>query len=171
MEKDGNQGIELSSLQNTDGFRDTASAQIFNPDHYESIRLRRIFAYAIDVICIAILTVIATVVATLLGIISFGVLTPLLILCLALIPLAYNTLFIGGSWQATPGMRFMNVRMEMMNGGAPDYITAFLQVALFYFSIAVTSSLILVVALFNPRGRCLHDYLVGTVIRRIPLIS
>jgi uncharacterized RDD family membrane protein YckC len=36
---------------------------------------------------------------------------------------------------------------------------------------AATSSLILLVSLFNPRGRLLHDYLVGTVIRRVPLGS
>ncbi|MAL80086.1 MAG: hypothetical protein CMN55_13405 [Sneathiella sp.] len=147
------------------------SSDSFNPDDFEAIRLRRIFAYAIDVVCIAIITFIATVVATLLGVISFGLLSPLLVLILALIPLSYHTLLVGGPGSATLGMRFMNVRMERMNGDKPDYLVAFIHAVLFYLSVGVTSSLILLVSLFNPRGRLLHDYLLDTVVRRIPLRS
>ena len=170
MKNSNGPSIELSSL---DGKTHTGEApsDVFNPDDYESIRLRRIFAYAIDVLCIAVISIAATVVATFLGIITFGVLTPLLVLGLALIPLIYNTLLVGGRGSATLGMRFMNVRMERMNGGGPDYLVAFIHAAVFYLTIAATSSLILLVSIFNPRGRCLHDYLVDTVIRRIPLRS
>ncbi|MEH6526882.1 MAG: RDD family protein [Sneathiella sp.] len=164
--------IELGSLENTEdtnNARQTSYAKSFNLDDYESIRLRRIFAYFIDVVCIAIVTIIAIFVSTILGIISFGILTPLLVIVLALVPLAYHTFLVGSDWNATIGMRFMNIRMELDNGGNPDYMVAFLQAALFYFSVAVTSSLILLVSLFNPRGRCLHDYVTSTVIRRIPL--
>lgn len=162
--------IKLSSLEgNDDRFR--SPSDTFNPDDYESIRLRRIFANAIDVLCIAVITVAATFAATLIGVITFGVLTPLLVLILAGIPLIYHTLLIGGPGNATLGMRFMNVRMERMNGDDPDYLIALIHAALFYFTMAATSSLILLVSLFNPRGRLLHDYLVGTVIRRVPLGS
>ncbi|MCF8468067.1 MAG: RDD family protein [Sneathiella sp.] len=171
MNKNEGPLIELGSLENKGGRASKPAGETFNPDDYESIRLRRIFAYIIDVICIAVITVIATFAAALLGAITFGVLTPLLIVILAVIPLAYNTLLVGGGGHATLGMRFMNMRMELMNGGAPDYVIAFIHAALFYFSVAVTSWLILLVSLFNARGRCLHDYLVDTVIRRVPLRS
>ena len=36
--------------------------------------------------------------------------------------------------------------------------------ALFYLSVTVTSMLILLVALFNDRRHCAHDYLSGTVV-------
>jgi len=159
--------IELSPLgPNGDG-SGPASERPFDPAYFDTIRLRRIVAYVIDVVCIALVTVVATFVAGLLGILSFGALTPVLIFILSCIPLAYNTLFVGGTWQATPGMRFMDLRVETLDGGAPDYLIAFLQAALFYFSVTVTSWLILLVSLFNPRGRCLHDFLSGVVVRRI----
>lgn len=162
--------IKLSSLEGNDD-RVRLSEDTYNPDDYESIRLRRVFAYAIDVLCIAVISVAATVAATLIGVITFGVLTPLLVLILAGIPLIYHTLLIGGPWNATVGMRFMNVRMERKNGDDPDYLIALIHAALFYFTMAATSSLILLVSLFNPRGRLLHDYLVDTVIRRVPIRS
>jgi uncharacterized RDD family membrane protein YckC len=164
--------IELSSLKShSSTYPRHNRTDSYNPDDYESIRLRRIFAYAIDVLCIAVLSWGASIVAGLLGVISFGTLTPLLVLGLALIPIGYNTFLIGGKWNATIGMRFMNMRMEGLNGNEPDYLTAFIHAALFYFSIAITSSLILLVSLFNPRGRCLHDYVASVVIRRVPLTS
>ena len=162
--------IELSPLEENVR-QERAASDTFNPDDYESIRIRRIFAYAIDVVCIAIISVMATFAATLIGVITFGVLTPLLVLILAAIPLGYHTLLIGGPWNATFGMQFMNVRMERMNGDDPDYLIALIHAALFYFTMAATSSLILLVSLFNPRGRLLHDYLVDTVIRRVPARS
>ncbi|WP_339632116.1 RDD family protein [uncultured Sneathiella sp.] len=162
--------IELGSLEGqNEGHR--TEAEVFNPDDFESIRLRRVFAYAIDVICIAVISVVATFAATILGVITFGVLTPLLLLILALIPLAYHTVLVGGPGSATLGMRFLNIRMERTAGGPPDYLIAFIHAAIFYLSVAATSSLILLVSLFNPRGRCLHDFVIDVVIRRVPLRS
>lgn len=171
MSKSNGPLIDLSPLGGNGGQTRSNASEAFNPDDFESIRLRRIFAYLIDVVCIAFITFIATFGAVLLGVISLGVLTPLLIVILALIPLAYHTLLVGGPGNATLGMRFLNVRMERMDGGAPDYLIAFIHAALFYFTVGATSSLILLVSLFNPRGRLLHDYLLDTVIRRVPLSS
>lgn len=164
--------IELGSLKdsgNTRSTRQSSNAKVFNPDDFESIRVRRIFAYFIDVVCIAVITVIALFISAFLGVITFGILSPLLALIVALIPIAYNTFLVGSDWNATLGMRFMNMRVELENGGEPDYMVALIHAALFYFSVAVTSSFILLVSLFNPRGRCVHDYVTSTVIRRIPV--
>ncbi len=170
MNKSDGPMIELGSLEGQNTDRRTG-ARAFNPDDFESIRLRRVFAYAIDVVCITVISVAATFVATILGIISFGVLTPLLVLILALIPLSYHTLLVGGPGSATLGMRFMNIRLERLAGGPPDYLIAFVHAVVFYLSIAATSSFILLVSLFNPRGRCLHDFVIDVVIRRVPLRS
>ncbi|MEX1036160.1 MAG: RDD family protein [Sneathiella sp.] len=170
MKKSDGPLIELGSLEGRNDERRT-DAEVFNPDDFESIRLRRVFAYAIDVICIAVISVAATFAATILGIISFGVLTPILLLILAIIPLAYHTLLVGGPGSATLGMRFLNIRMERIGGGEPDYVIAFIHSAVFYLSVAATSSLILLVSVFNPRGRCLHDFVIDVVIRRVPLRS
>ncbi|PHQ70204.1 MAG: hypothetical protein COB93_06085 [Sneathiella sp.] len=174
MKQAGGGQIELGSLkagENSRNSGDSAFSDSFRADDYESIRLRRMFAYLIDIVCIGIITWIAGFIATILGIISFGALTPVLFLGVALVPVAYNTVLIGGSWNATIGMRFMNMKMEVLDGEDPDYLTAAIHAVVFYLSIAVTSSLILLVSLFNPRGRCLHDFVANVVIRRVSLSS
>lgn len=160
--------VELSPL-NGAGKTGRVTNDSFNPDDFEAIRLRRILAYVIDAVCIAVITFMVAAVATLLGAMTFGLLSPLFVLIIALIPLSYHTYLIGGPASATFGMRLMNVRMERANGEKPDYVVAFLHAAIFYLSVGVTSSLILLVSLFNPRGRLLQDYLVDTVVRRVPL--
>ncbi|WP_334128730.1 RDD family protein [Sneathiella sp.] len=160
--------VELSSLDGA-GKAGRVAHDTFNPDDFEAIRLRRILAYAIDVVCIALITFVVAVVGTLLGVMTFGLLSPLFVLIIALTPLSYHTLLVGGPASATLGMRFMNIRMERMTGEKPDYVVAFIHAVIFYLSIGVTSSLILLVSLFNPRGRLLQDYLLDTVVRRIPL--
>jgi len=174
MKPSGSRQIELASLNTENGTYEAGGrtySESFNLDDYESIRLRRIFAYLIDILCIGVITWVAGFVAVFLGIITFGALAPVLFLAVALIPVAYNTLLVGGSWNATVGMRFMNMRMEGQDGQEPDYLTALVHAVVFYLSIAATSSLILLVSLFNPRGRCLHDFVANVVIRRVPLSS
>lgn len=166
MTEKGNRTIELSPISPS-GSGDGAYGRSFDPAVFDEVRLRRIIAYVIDLFCIALISFIVFFVGTLLGALSFGVLTPLVIFALSCVPLAYNTLTVGGGWQATAGMHLMGLKMETMDGRAPDYMIAFLQAALFYFSVMVTSWLILLVSLFNPRGRCLHDFLSGTVVRRV----
>jgi len=128
-------------------------------ESFDGIRMKRILAYIVDVVCIFFLGVAATTVAAILGIVSFGLLTPFLALALALVPLAYHTLTIGSSWNATVGMRIFDLEVRLKSSEQPDYMAALIHAAIFYFTMAVTSSLILLVSLFNARGRLLHDYI------------
>lgn len=137
-----------------------------NSDDFDAIRFRRLIAYAIDVVCIFFISIIAAVVATLMGIVTLGLLSPVLAVGLMLVPLAYHTLTIGSAMNATVGMRFMGLEVYLYSGDKPDYLTALIHSGLFYFTVALTSSLILLVSLFNPRGRLLHDYLTNSGIRR-----
>jgi uncharacterized RDD family membrane protein YckC len=57
----------------------------------------------------------------------------------------------------------MDLRVVAWNGHRPGYAQAALQTVLFIASAAITNFLILGVSFFNPRGRCLHDLLAGTV--------
>ena len=137
-----------------------------NMEGFEAVRVRRMMAYAIDVVCIFFISIIATVVATLMGIITLGLLSPLLAIGLMLVPLAYHTVTIGSQMNATVGMRFMGLEVYLYSGEEPDYLTALVHSGLFYFSMAVTSSLILLVSLFNSKGRLLHDYVTNSGIRQ-----
>mgnify|MGYP001585064538 CR=1 FL=1 len=130
---------------------------------------RRVIAYGIDVSAIATLMVPLWILALLLGLASFGLLWPVVLPLMALVPLAYHTMTIGGPRSATPGMRAMNLAVRTWDGRRPGYVQAAILTATFYVSVAATAWLILLVALFNRRRRCLHDMLCGTTVVRADL--
>jgi len=133
-----------------------------NPDLYDGVVSRRVGAYLVDIVAIALLLAVAWLGLGLLSVLSFGLLFPLQAVAMALIPVAYHTYFIGKSG-ATPGMRLFDVELRSWTGQRPDYFQAFLQTVLFYMTVGLTFWLILLVALFNDRRRTLHDILAGTV--------
>lgn len=137
-------------------------AEITDPALFEGVSFRRIVAYLIDAVILSGVGLLLWLSV----IMSLGLLYPLAILVAPAIPLAYHTLQIAGPSSATVGMRMMAVQVRRLDGGRPDLIQAFLQTALFYASLAFTGALILIVALFNERGRCLHDWLTGTLTLR-----
>mgnify|MGYP003319045976 FL=1 len=57
----------------------------------------------------------------------------------------------------------MGLRTVTHEWGEPSYLQAFVLSVLFYLSITFTSGLILLVALFNNRGRCVHDMEAGNL--------
>lgn len=162
MTKNSETLITLSSLEDVQ----TPPTETDIPGDYEGIRFKRMLAYAVDVICIFLIGVVASTIAVLMGIITFGLLTPILTLGLAMIPLAYHTITVGSHWNATLGMRLFDIEVCLKNGAYPDYMTAFLHALIFYLTMALTSSLILLVSLFNPRGSLLHDYLTNSIVRQ-----
>lgn len=142
------------------------------PELYDGLIWRRVVGYGVDVVAIGVLALCLGVAFSLAGLITFGLLTPLGVLALALLPVAYHTYFVGRRG-ATPGMALFDVEVRAWTGRRVDVFQAFLVTVLFYTSVAATSFLILLVALFNERRRTLHDYLAGTVAirrsRRAPL--
>lgn len=137
---------------------------IAHPEYYRGVAIKRILAYLVDVAVIGLLLGAAALVFAVLGIVTFGVLTPLLLAVFAAIPLSYHVLLIGGPRSATLGMRLFRLEVRSLTRDRPDYIQAAVQTVLFYLSVGFTSWLILVVALFNTRRRTLHDIIAGTVV-------
>ena len=138
------------------------------PEYYDGITIKRVFAYAIDFLICAVLGLVGWFVAAIVGIMSFGLLLGPMMALLVLIPIAYHTYFIGTGKSATLGMRFCGIRVYRLDGGRPELLQAFIQTAVFFFTISATSLLILLVCLFNTRRRCLHDMLAGTLILNDP---
>jgi uncharacterized RDD family membrane protein YckC len=139
------------------------------PEVYEGVLWRRIAAYLIDLFCIGVIAVGVWVVFAVLLLLSFGLLGPLLWFLFGLIPLAYHTLLLSGPRSATFGMRVFDLELRSVSGERPSFVQALIQTALFYVTVAMTCSLILLVALFNRRRRTLHDFLAGTVmVRTLP---
>jgi uncharacterized RDD family membrane protein YckC len=144
----------------------TVIEPLSDPMLFDGIRSRRILGYLVDLILIALLSVAVWFALVFAGVLTLGVLLPLLPIGVALVPLAYHTLQVCGPRSATIGMRLFGVEVRNWTGTRPDLLQAFLMTALFLTTMALTGSLILLVSLFNSRGRTLHDYLSGTVVVR-----
>ena len=139
------------------------------PEVYQGVLWRRVLAYMVDLMFIAIIAVGVWVVFAVLWLLSFGLLGPLLWFLFGLVPLAYHTLLLSGSRSATFGMRCFDLELRSVTGERPSFLQALIQTALFYATVGMTCSLILLVALFNRRRRTLHDFLAGTVmVRTLP---
>lgn len=141
-----------------------------HPEYYQGVTIRRVLAYLVDVVIVALLAVAVWVATGMLTLLSFGLLFPLQALAVALVPLAYHSLLIAAPGSATLGMRLFNLQVLSIapdfdaGGGRPSLFQAIIQVVAFYGSVAATGTLILIVALFNARRRTLHDWLAGTVV-------
>lgn len=133
-----------------------------NPALYDGVMWRRVGAYMVDLVAIMILMFVAWFLLGLMTILTLGLLLPVKVAALALLPTAYHTWFIGSSG-ATPGMRFFDVEIRTWTGRRPDFFQAFLQTVLFYTTVGLTGFLVLAVALFNDRRRTLHDFMSGTL--------
>ena len=141
-----------------------------HPEYYEGVVSRRIFAHLIDLGLILILVGIFGLFFILLGVISLGLLwLPLAFVGVAM-PLAYDSLQVGGRRSATLGMRTLGLEVRSWTGARPPLPQALLRAILFwgmsYMTAMLVMWLLLGVALFNTRRRCLHDYLSGTVVVR-----
>jgi len=120
---------------------------------YRDITLLRMLAYAVDVLIIATIGGGVTLTLWLLTLATLGLLWPLHFLLapfLVALPLLYHGLQIGSPAAATIGMRVFGL----------------VQTAGFYATLAFFGGLLLLVALFNPQRRALHDLLAGTIILR-----
>jgi uncharacterized RDD family membrane protein YckC len=138
----------------------------FNIDRdslFDGVMGRRVIAFLIDLMIIGVIS------AAIWGLmlVTLFLLSPILQPILPLIPIAYHTAMIGSRRSATIGMQFMSIEVRTTAGQRPGLLQAFAMSALFYLSIAVTGMFILLVALFNDRRHCAHDYLSGTIVINI----
>jgi uncharacterized RDD family membrane protein YckC len=135
------------------------------PHLYSGTVLRRSLGYLIDIVIIAVLGLCLGFALSIVGLLSFGLLSPLAIIVMALWPLLYHSFFIarGG---ATPGMRLFGVELRDWSGRPVEPLQAVLVVLLFYVSVSLTAWLVLIVVLLTDRGRALHDILANTVVVR-----
>ena len=139
-------------------------AELTAASYFQGVRRKRILAFLIDFCLLVVLSVAWWIIGTLLSIVTLFAFWPLVGLGMVLLPLAYHSFFIGSPGNATPGMRVMGVRVLAWNGNEVSYPQALLLTGLFYATVPFTNGLVLLVSLFNQRGRCLHDLLCGTVV-------
>ena len=129
---------------------------------FQGTLARRVFAFLIDYFLLALLILVAGVAVFFLGLITLGLgwyIYPVLGFLVAMI---YFGTTIGGSAQASPGMRMMGLVLVQQDGRPVDFLTAIVHLVLFWLFNSLLTPLVLLVALFTNRNRLLHDILLGT---------
>ena len=142
------------------------------PRLFADVLPRRALAYLIDAAIIAGLTALLNGLFFILGIFTFGLTWLLSGLSFAFVAILYSTFTISGPWSGTYGMKHMGLMLRTWHNSVPGRMQAALHAALFYGLLTIMGPflfLFFLVPWFNSRKRCIHDFLVGTVlIKRKP---
>jgi uncharacterized RDD family membrane protein YckC len=138
----------------------------------EGVIIRRFWAYLIDLLVIGLWVTLISVAIFILGFLTLGLGWGLFFLLplTALTFIFYNAVTIGGSSQATVGMRFMGLRVIDPNTGGPVSMLAAAVHALFFY-VAISTFLLwacdVLVGFFRDDRRFLRDLLTGMLIVRV----
>ncbi|MEM8814161.1 MAG: RDD family protein [Pseudomonadota bacterium] len=148
----------------TEAEKDFVFDPVSQPELFEDVRRRRVFAYLIDLVLVSILVIIAAAVVAVVGVLTLGLgwlLYGILVPGTALLYIAFT---LGSSAAATPGMRFMGLQLRLWYGPKPYMLLAVMHAILFYAFNLILTPFIVLVSLFNERKRLLHDIVLGTVV-------
>jgi uncharacterized RDD family membrane protein YckC len=143
-----------------------------NPELFEGVLARRVIAFLIDFIFIAVPLVLAAMFIFAFGIVTLGLgwaLYWLLPPASVIWALTYFGLTLGGSRSATIGMRVMDLEMRTWYGAPAYFVLGAVHAIAFWFSISAFTPFILLVCFFNERKRLLHDIVLGTVMINNPV--
>jgi uncharacterized RDD family membrane protein YckC len=138
-----------------------------SPELFEGVLARRLMAFLIDFVILAVPVVFVAMFIFAVGIITFGLgflLYGLLTPAMVIWAIAYYGLTLGAPASATIGMRVMDIEMRTWYGSPAYFVLGAVHAIVFWITVSALTPFILLVCLFNERRRCLHDMLVGTVI-------
>jgi uncharacterized RDD family membrane protein YckC len=138
-----------------------------SPELFEGVLARRLLAFVIDLIILALPVLFLSMFIFVIGVVTFGlgfVFYALLTPAMVLWALIYYGTTLGSRHSATIGMRAMDIEMRTWYGSPAYFVLGAVHAIVFWITVSVCTPLILVVCLINERRRCLHDILVGTVV-------
>lgn len=133
---------------------------------YEGVLSRRIMAFIIDYMLVALMMIPFAILVFVLGIVTLGLAWALFSVLFPAVALTYVWNTLGGPNQATVGMRVMDIRLERLDGQRIDGLVAVVHTVLFWAGNVLLTPLILIATLFLERKRTVHDLLLGTVVTR-----
>lgn len=131
----------------------------------------RCFAAVLDLVIVALLTALFYWALAVLGVLAV---VPGYLVAGAMsgVPIAYNLLSLMRPCSATPGQAFMGLTVRRNDDFGPPTVAQSVIFIVLYYATMATSGLLLLVALFTPRHRTLHDWLSGlVVVRRRSLVA
>jgi uncharacterized RDD family membrane protein YckC len=138
-----------------------------NPELFEGVLARRVIAFFIDFLVIAIPVALAAMFIFAFGIVTLGfgwALYWLLPPASVVWAIVYFGVSVGGARSATIGMRIMDLEMRTWYGAPAYFVLGAVHAIGFWLSVSALSPFVLLVAFFNERRRLLHDIVLGTVI-------
>jgi len=121
-------------------------------------------AFLIDIAIIFTLWIAAVVILFFVGIFTLGLAWLLYGALFPIVALGYNAWTLSRDVSATVGMRFMDLEMRTWYGERMYALLAAFHALLYYFTVTMLTPFILLIAPFNARKRCLHDFFAGTVV-------
>jgi len=140
---------------------------VANPELFEGVLARRCIAFVIDVIIIAIPVLLSALFIVIFGVVTLGLGWLLFWLfwpATVIWAIVYYGLTFGSTASATIGMRVMELEMRTWYGAPAYFVLGAVHAIVFWLTVSYLTPLILLVAFFNERRRCLHDMLVGTIV-------
>jgi uncharacterized RDD family membrane protein YckC len=143
-----------------------------HPELFEGVLARRVVAFLIDFVVIAVPVVLAAMFIFVFGIVTLGLgwaLYWLLPTGVVIWAILYFGFTLGGPRSATVGMRVMDIEMRTWYGSPAYFVLGAVHAIAFWFTVSVFTPFILLVCFFNQRRRLLHDILLGTIIINNPV--
>ena len=138
-----------------------------SPELFEGVLSRRVVAFVIDFVLIAVPVVLAAMFIFAFGIVTLGLgfaLYWLLPPATVIWALVYFGVTLGSPASATIGMRVMDLEMRTWYGAPAYFVLGAVHAVGFWFTVSFFTPFVLLVAFFNERRRLLHDILLGTVV-------
>ena len=137
------------------------------PELFRGVLTRRVFAFLIDLVVLAIPVILAYVFIAVFGLITLGLgwlLFWLVWPASVIWAVIYYGASLGGPHSATVGMRVMDLELRTWYGAPSYFVLGAIHAVLFWVSISFLTPLVLLIGLFNGRRRLLHDIVLGTVV-------
>ncbi|MGI8526799.1 MAG: RDD family protein [Pseudolabrys sp.] len=138
-----------------------------NPELFDGVLARRVVAFLIDFVIIAVPIVLGAMFIFAFGVVTLGLgwaLYWLLSPASVIWAIVYFGMTLGGPRSASIGMRIMDLEMRTWYGEPGYFVLGAVHAIAFWFTVSFFTPLVLLVAFFNQRRRLLHDMLLGTVV-------
>ncbi len=142
------------------------------PEYFEGVLARRVIAFFVDLVIIAIPIILAALFILVFGFITLGlgwILFWLLSPATVIWAIFYYGLTLGSPQSATIGMRVMDLEMRTWYGAPSYFVLGAVHAIVFWVTVSLLTPFILLVGFFNERRRLLHDILLGTIVINHPI--
>ena len=160
-------GTNSDPRRNDGGVPSHAYDPYLQPELFRGVATRRVFAFFIDLLVIAVPVILGYLFIGVFGLVTLGLGWALFWLAwpASLIwAIVYYGACIGGPYSATLGMRVMDLELRTWYGAPGYFVLGAMHAVLFWVSVSFLSPFVVLVGLFNGRRRLLHDIVLGPVV-------